>query len=106
LDVTSAFENQSPTRDELAPMLDDYYREGVAQLVDLGGPNIDPTGFKSEFWDELPDFLPPNGRFSTARSSDNEPLGYGTMRRIENNVGELKRLYVKSSSRGIWVSPN
>jgi putative acetyltransferase len=100
MSISIRSETLPPRRDEIGPMLDAYYKAGVAQLADLGGPWIDPTGFKEQFWAEIADFLPPTGRFYTARNTDGTLLGYGTLRTIEGNAGELKRLYVSPAARG------
>ena len=100
MSVSIRSETMPPRRDELGPLLDAYYSAGVAQLAQMGGPDIDPTDFKAEFWEEIADFLPPTGRFYTARNVDATLLGYGTLRTIEGNVGELKRLYVSPAARG------
>ncbi len=98
--ITLTSETRAPDRAEIGPMLDASYTEGVAQLVAAGGPNLDPTPFKDEFWEEVSDFLPPMGRFFTARAGNGELVGYGSLRTIENGVGELKRLYVWPAARG------
>lgn len=81
-------------------MLDAYYTSGVAQLAELGGPDLDPSAFKNEFWQEVDKYLPPTGRIVNARTADGTLLGYGMLKTIGPSVGELKRLYVSPKARG------
>ena len=43
-----------------------------------------------------------NGAFLVALR-DNEPLGCGALRRIEERSGELKRMYVRPQARGLGI---
>lgn len=45
-------------------------------------------------------FLPPNGRLLLA-FIDNEPCGIGCLKRISEQIGEIKRMYVNPSFRKI-----
>jgi ribosomal protein S18 acetylase RimI-like enzyme len=56
-------------------------------------------GFAEELKQLPGDYTPPGGRLYLARSSD-EVAGCGALRRWSDNIGEMKRLYVREAFRG------
>ena len=49
------------------------------------------------------EMTPPAGRFVVARL-DGEPMGCGALRRIDEQTGEIKRVWVAKSARSLGVA--
>jgi DNA-binding MarR family transcriptional regulator/N-acetylglutamate synthase-like GNAT family acetyltransferase len=75
--------------------LDQYFRE-LASRFDAG---FDPARSISASTGEL---TPPAGVFVIARL-DGEPIGCGALKVKERNIGEIKRMWVRSDARGLGV---
>ena len=63
----------------------------------------DPTFSRSELSGKLEKYSPPNG-FQFLAIYDDTPVGTVSVRKIEEGVCELNRLYVKPSSRGKGIA--
>ena len=50
-----------------------------------------------------PEMTPPKGWFVVARI-DGEPVGCGALKRLEDGVGEAKRVWTSPSARGLGVA--
>jgi DNA-binding MarR family transcriptional regulator/GNAT superfamily N-acetyltransferase len=81
--------------DDAAWCLQNYYAE-LARRFDSG---FDPTRSISASAAEL---TPPAGYFFVARSSA-EPVGCGALKIKDGRVGEIKRMWVDTSARGLGV---
>ena len=64
----------------------------IAALYDGWLPSRGPSAVAS-------DFEPPRGRFVVAYVDD-RPVACGGLKRLDNRVGEIKRLYVAADVRG------
>jgi N-acetylglutamate synthase-like GNAT family acetyltransferase len=78
-------------------LMTDYLTWAHARLArDFGvdEPPADPT----EIRDHLDDYRPPRGRLLIAEC-DGAPAGVGALRMLENDVAEIKRMYVSPDFR-------
>ena len=76
--------------------LESYYAELARRFPSgfdpLAGNNFDPA-----------EMTPPKGWFVVARS-DGEAVGCGALKRLEDGVGEVKRVWTSPSARGLGVA--
>ncbi len=94
-----------PPTDQLGGLLMQYYALIVQRMRDMG-LDIDPAAPESalaEFWANSGDYLPPNGCLVVARSSAGDLVGCGMLKRLDQDTGELKRVFVVESARGTGV---
>lgn len=78
----------SPEVQRLITVMNDRRRARMPEFTPLGGSTVQPR-----------DFLAPHGVFLIA-TQGNEPLGCGGLRRLGDEVGEIKRLFVLPPVRG------
>ncbi|WP_425043785.1 GNAT family N-acetyltransferase [Primorskyibacter sp. S87] len=91
-----------PPKDELNHILSQYY-ELIVQRMRAMGLGIDPAAPQSalaEFWANSDDYLPPKGCLVVARNSSGEIVGCGMLKCLDQDTGELKRVFVTESARG------
>ena len=87
---------EPPTGDVARQCLESYFRElaerfegGYDAARDASAPDAD--------------MAPPAGRFVLARL-DGEPVGCGALKRVDERVGEIKRVWVAKPVRGLGVA--
>lgn len=91
-----------PDKEELNGILKQYYNLVVRRMQGMGFA-IDPEAPKSalaEFWAHSDDYLPPNGCLVVARDTDDQIVGCGMLKRLDQETGELKRVFVTEQARG------
>ena len=91
-----AVEFESPTSEAARLCLEFYFRE-LAERFDGGYDAHNDTSAP-----EL-GMAPPAGRFVVA-SLDGEPVGCGALKRIDDAAGEIKRVWVAKSARGLGIA--
>ena len=91
---------KTPERAEVDAILRDYYDMSNERLVADGGPAFSVKDAIQDFWDTLPNILPPKGALVLARSEDGHLVGCGTLARKDATTGEMKRLFVRPETRG------
>ena len=94
--------DQLPDRDALNGVLTAYYSLIVQRMGDMGAP-IDPAAPESalaEFWENATDYLPPKGCLVVAKDASGTIVGCGMLKCLDDETGELKRLFVQPSARG------
>lgn len=91
-----------PDRAKMDALLRIYYTGLMDSLRPLGGPDIAPDGPIADFWDHVHEFLPPDGSLYIARRGA-DWLGTGALRRLPDQRGELKRLFVHPDGRGLGL---
>ena len=91
-----------PPKDELDVILSQYYDLIVVRMQAMG-LELDPAAPKSalaEFWENSDDYLPPQGCLVVARNDAKEIIGCGMLKRLDQDTGELKRVFVTQAARG------
>ncbi|PCH70712.1 MAG: GNAT family N-acetyltransferase [Rhodobacteraceae bacterium] len=90
-----------PDTDKMNGLLREYYALMIARVQEMGGDV--PTGHEpalKEFWDQIDEFLPPEGRLFIASDDDGRFIGCGSLKQVGGGKGELKRLFVRPEARG------
>jgi len=85
-------------------LLGEYYAMMTSRIEAMGGTA--PAGGQhaiEEFWDEIDLFLPPHGRLYLAKADDGVLLGCGSLKPIDADRAELKRLFVRPGARGLGI---
>ncbi|WP_223422236.1 GNAT family N-acetyltransferase [Tateyamaria pelophila] len=91
-----------PPKDALNGILSQYYDLIVLRMRDMG-VDLDPAAPQSalaEFWAQSDDYLPPKGCLVIAQTKTGEIVGCGMMKRLDDDTGELKRVFVTEAARG------
>ena len=94
-----------PPKDELNSILTQYYELVVKRMREMGF-EIDlaaPKSALAEFWTHSVDYLPPKGCLVVARNDAGQIVGCGMMKRLDQETGELKRVFVDESARGSGI---
>jgi len=94
-----------PPKDELNSILAQYYELAVKRMREMGF-EIDlaaPKSALAEFWTHSVDYLPPEGCLVVARNDAGKIVGCGMMKRLDQETGELKRVFVDESARGSGI---
>ncbi|HZZ61917.1 MAG TPA: helix-turn-helix domain-containing GNAT family N-acetyltransferase [Roseiarcus sp.] len=87
---------EPPTSDAARRCLDSYFRE----LADRFEGGYDAAKDRSA---PLSEMTPPAGRFVVARL-DGDAIGCGALKRVDERGGEIKRVWVAKSARGLGVA--
>ncbi|OKH76887.1 MAG: GNAT family N-acetyltransferase [Mycolicibacterium mageritense] len=92
---------------QLEPLLDRYVRMVVERMaadngVDFGDPEQAVLHHNRLFREESVRFLVPPGRLLAAYAGG-EPVGVAGIKRAGPRTGEIKRLYVAPSARGLGI---
>lgn len=93
-----------PDRSDIDPLLRGFYAELSPRLVAIGSAAVDTDFWVEDFWRNAEQFLPPKGRIWVARDATGKTLGWGTLRQIRPDAGEMKRLYVRPAMRGQGIA--
>ena len=91
-----------PPKDQLNGILAQYYALIVDRMRGMGFeiPLEAPQSALAEFWENAEDYLPPEGCLLIAKDEAGTIVGCGMMKRLEEDTGELKRVFVTESARG------
>ncbi|MFW9258063.1 GNAT family N-acetyltransferase [Nostoc sp. CALU 546] len=76
----------------------EYFNETKLIFSDQFGINLDVNTFFEQYMTQLHEFLPPSGRLLLGQS-EAKIAGCVCLRKIGEDVGELKRMYVRSEFR-------
>jgi GNAT superfamily N-acetyltransferase len=91
-----------PPKHELNAILGQYYELIIHRMRDMGF-ELDaaaPESALAEFWANADDYLPPKGCLVVARNAAGHVVGCGMMKRLDQDTGELKRVFVTEAARG------
>lgn len=94
------FVTDIPDRPALEAHMTDYYAVMIPKLVALGGPEFPVDVPIADMWENLDEFLPPNGRIAMAHDADGHLVGTGFMRICAPGAAEMKRLFVTQAHQG------
>ncbi|KAJ56228.1 acetyltransferase [Actibacterium mucosum KCTC 23349] len=100
-DITIELCTAVPPKDELNDILVQYYALVVERMQAMNF-DIDPAAPQSalaEFWANSADYLPPKGCLVVARNNARHIVGCGMMKRLDDETGELKRVFVTETAR-------
>lgn len=91
-----------PPRDDLNAILAQYYDLIVKRMRGMGLdiPLAAPQSALAEFWAHPETYLPPGGCLVVARDTEGRLVGCGMLKRLDDQTGELKRVFVTESARG------
>lgn len=89
-----------PDRRSFEPMMADYYTLMVGKFRTAGGPEVATDGLVDGVWQDIDAYLPPNGQLVLAHEADGTLVGCGFLKKIRDDAGELKRLYVLPRMQG------
>lgn len=103
LEINIEFVDEVTDLSEYAEMLADYYGQMAEVLMNVGGPSFAVDLLVAETIEKLPEFLPPNGALAMARERDGLLMGCGSLRMLDADRVELKRLYVRDVARGMGI---
>lgn len=86
-------------------LLLEFYDLMISRLKEMGAsvPDASNNPALREFWNEIDQFMPPNGQLVLAKSGAGDLVGCGCLKRLDHDSGELKRLFVKPEARGLGV---
>lgn len=93
-----------PSRADIDPLLTAFYEELAPRVAEVGYPNLDIPFWVEDFWHHVDEFLPPDGRTWIARDGAGRAVGWGTLRRVRPDAGEMKRLFVCPEARGRGIA--
>lgn len=91
-----------PPKEALNAVLSQYYGLIVQRMRGMGF-DIDleaPRSALAEFWAHSEDYLPPKGCLVIARDGTGQIVGCGMLKRLDDDTGELKRVFVTEAARG------
>lgn len=93
--ATVRFEEIEVTRDAARRAIDSYFAELDARF---------PTGFDGDVYhdEDAANMTPPNGCFVVIRSAT-QTLGCGGVQNLQPGVGEIKRMWIDPSMRGLGL---
>ncbi|MEL6571541.1 MAG: GNAT family N-acetyltransferase [Pseudomonadota bacterium] len=81
-------------------LLTDHLTWAYGKLLALGAAPFDKMRHADKFFDHLNDVLPPRGAYFLAFDPEGQALGTGSLRRISDDMAEMKHLYVRPTARG------
>lgn len=95
---------ERPARADIDPMLTAFFQGLQPRLKALDYPQLDIPFWVEDFWRHADEYLPPEGSTWIARNAAGLAVGWGTMRRIRPDTGEMKRLYFRPEARGHGIA--
>jgi GNAT superfamily N-acetyltransferase len=84
-------------------MLVEYYVHMIALNPPEIAAQLDADAMATTFWDEVGEYMPPDGCMALAHDTAGALLGGGMMRTIRPSVAEFKRLFVRPQARGLGL---
>ena len=86
-------------RTHVRKLIEEYMRWATLRLMEEFGIQIDVSEIVDASMQSLGEFAPPAGRLYLAETVDGL-AGMACMRRLSEEIGEVKRMYVRESCRG------
>jgi len=95
---------ERPARADIDPLLTANYEELQPRLAEIDNPFLDIPIWIADFWSHADNYLPPDGRTWIVRDEAGRAVGWGTLRRVRPDAGEMKRLFVLPDARGRGIA--
>ena len=89
-----------PDTAALRSLLAEYLRDILPKFEALSGITVDPEHMAAQTVEDPTELLPPRHRLLLAYDGKNRLAGCGSIRRIRDDAGEMKRMFVKKEHRG------
>jgi GNAT superfamily N-acetyltransferase len=89
-------------RDSVRQLFWEYLHWANTKINEEFGFNFDIETMLEEDMQNLDKFYPPDGRLLLA-DSDNQVAGIACLRKIKNDICEVKRMYVREAFRGTGI---
>jgi GNAT superfamily N-acetyltransferase len=89
-------------RDSVRKLFWEYLHWANTKINEEFGFNFDIKTMLEEDMQNLDKFYPPDGRLLLA-DSDNQVAGIACLRKIKNDICEVKRMYVREAFRGTGI---
>ena len=93
---------QASTENDLADVREmfwEYLQWANARINEVFNVDFDIAAILEEDMQDIKKFYPPDGRLLLAREDD-QAAGLACMRKIREDIGEVKRMYVREEFRG------
>ena len=86
-------------RADAEALLEEYAEMMHGRVISGGGPDFDWRSHVNGFWAGLDDVLPPKGSYLLVRDTTGAILGTAALRRVSEDTGEMKHLYIRTPAR-------
>jgi GNAT superfamily N-acetyltransferase len=86
-------------RAEAEALLVEYAQMMHGRVTKGGGPDFDWRSHVAGFWSGLDAVLPPQGSYLFVRDAHGDIVGTAALRRVSEDTGEMKHLYIRPSAR-------
>ncbi len=96
----TAFAETPPDRAAMTSLLVDYYKVVIPRTPPEMRAKLDPHINAQDFWDEVTDYFPPNGRLLLVSDAQGALHGCAMMRKIRPDAAELKRMFLRKPAQG------
>ena len=84
---------------EARALLLEHAKTMHGRMVGAGGPDFDINVHIDAFWAGFEHYMPPNGSYYLAYTSEGEVVGTGALKRVSDTTGEMKHLFVSPGFR-------
>jgi GNAT superfamily N-acetyltransferase len=88
------------TRAAAKELLEEYLEWFNSTALESYGLTFDIGGMAASDIEDTQKFYPPNGRFYLVVHED-KFVGVGCLKRLDDDIGEVQRMYVRPSARGL-----
>ncbi|MCV2887735.1 GNAT family N-acetyltransferase [Ruegeria aquimaris] len=88
---------------QLRALVREYLAHELTELKRVSGLELDLDVLVANTFDDIDAYLPPTGRLFLAMGEGEKLLGCVFLKRIRPDAGEVKRLYVLPSARGLGL---
>lgn len=89
--------------DEARRILNMHLAWAYGEFRALGAPDFDVSAHGAQFFGHMEDVLPPRGAYYLAHDPEGRAVATGALRRISEEIGEMKHLFVSPEARGTGI---
>ncbi len=94
------FVDKIADEEEFRDLLNSYYGEVLKGFAAAGGPALSAEVQADKSIQNNADYLPPRGRTALVRDTGGRLIGCGSLRRIDDDAVEMKRMFVRPEAQG------